>query len=52
MVLRLDGRRPLRDILADVQRDAALEDEPLGDAGTALARMLLELGFAVVADGA
>jgi methylase of polypeptide subunit release factors len=50
LVVRLDGKRALRDVLADVQHDAGLDDESLVDSGVGLARMLLELGFAVVVE--
>jgi SAM-dependent methyltransferase len=50
IVQRLDGSRPLADVLREVAADSGRDAGRVTEAGVALARRLLELGFATVQD--
>jgi methylase of polypeptide subunit release factors len=45
LLARVDGRRRLRDLFAEIARDSQLEEEVVSRAGLPAVRRLLELGF-------
>ena len=45
LLARVDGRRRLRDLFAEIARDSQLEEEAVARAGLPPVRRLLELGF-------
>jgi hypothetical protein len=45
LLARVDGRRRLRELFADIGRDSQLEEEVVARAGLPAVRRLLELGF-------
>ena len=45
LLARVDGRRRLRDLFADIARDSQLDEDSVARAGLPAVRRLLELGF-------
>jgi hypothetical protein len=45
LLARVDGRRRLRDLFAEIARDSQLEEDLVARAGLPAVRRLLELGF-------
>jgi hypothetical protein len=45
LLARVDGRRRLRDLFAEIARDSQLEEEVVSRAGLPAVRRLIELGF-------
>jgi hypothetical protein len=45
LLARVDGRRRLRELFAEIARDSQLEEQAVSHAGLPAVRRLLELGF-------